>query len=81
MADAPRAIKLLKTILEETQQARAENQRLHAHTDVVLVEAIRLHDADPNAHGGRLTEAETRLAAVERKVERLERKRDDESAE
>jgi hypothetical protein len=74
----PREIKLLQTILAETREARTENQRLHAHTDVVLVEAIRMHDADPQAHGGRITEVETRLAAVERKVQRLEGKHDDE---
>lgn len=72
MADGARTIKLLNDLLTETREARAENQRLHAHTDVVLVEAIRLHDTDPDAHQGR-------IADLERRVKRLEGKRDDET--
>lgn len=71
MSDA-RTIKLLQSIREEAREARTENQRLHAHTDVMLVEAISKHDADPMAHGGR-------IAALERRLDRLEGKHDDES--
>lgn len=81
MADGARAIKLLQTLLDETREARIENQRLHAHTDVMLVEAIRVHDADPDAHGGRITAVERGLVAVAERLERLEGKRDDEPAE
>ena len=70
----PRGIRLLTTIREELQAFRAENQSLHAHTDVMLVEAISRHNTDPHAH-------RSLFAELERRLERLERTHDDEPGE
>lgn len=76
MPDA-RTIKLLTDILTEAREARAENQRLHAHTDIIVMEAIRMHNEDPGAHGARFSAVERRVSDVEERLERLEGKRDD----
>jgi hypothetical protein len=79
MGDSARTIKLLTDILKEGREARTENQRLHAHTDVMLMEAIHLHNEDPGAHAVRFSAVERRVSDVEERLERLEGKRDDES--
>ena len=72
MADGARVIKMLGDVLTELREGRAENQRLHAHTDVVIQEAvdsaISKHDDDPHAHRGRISALERRMTALEEKV-------------
>lgn len=63
-----RTISILKTILETVEEGFKTNERLHAHTDVVLVEAIRSHNEDPDAHGGRITRLEKMVADLAERV-------------
>jgi hypothetical protein len=67
-------LKMLRDLLAEVRESRTENQRLHAHTDVMIVEAVSKHDADPHAH-------RSLFAELERRLKRLEGKRDDEPRE